>query len=107
MLKIKDNVNMEVLRNYGFLKGKEWADRGEKCLDGILYKYKHDWYHKFVMDEEYPDKIQYGDYDNPVATIYVKDNRYICFNVEDSYYNEDLVLDSLFDMINDGIVEKL
>jgi len=32
MIRIKDGVDFEVLRAFGFKKGKEWADAGERCL---------------------------------------------------------------------------
>lgn len=36
--RIKDGIDLEELRKYGFRTGKEWADDGERCLDnaGLL-----------------------------------------------------------------------
>lgn len=32
ILKLKDGVDVESLRKYGFKTGKEWADQGERCF---------------------------------------------------------------------------
>lgn len=41
--RIKDGIDLEELRKYGFRTGKEWADDGERCLDNAGYKYQHGW----------------------------------------------------------------
>lgn len=32
ILKLKDGVDVESLRKYGFKTGKEWAAQGERCF---------------------------------------------------------------------------
>ncbi len=73
IIKIKDNIDLEELRKFGFKKGIEWAEAGERCLKGIGYKYQHEWWHKFLMDEDDETKIAYisKEYDIPsVADFY-------------------------------------
>ena len=73
-LRVKAGIDLEELKKYGFKTGKEWADAGERCLDGIGYKYQHEWYHKFLMDADEPSKIAYiaEDYDIPCVQISVR-----------------------------------
>lgn len=59
MLKIKDDIDLNELRKFGFKTGKEWADSGERCLQGGGFEYMHGWWHKFLMDEEDENKIAY------------------------------------------------
>lgn len=47
-LRVKAGIDLEELKKYGFKTGKEWADTGERCLEGIGYKYQHEWY--FLCD---------------------------------------------------------
>lgn len=72
-LRLKDSVNPDELRKFGFKTGKEWAEQGELYLQGEGYKYQWNWYHKFLMDEEDPNKIYYADkeYDLPMVQIAV------------------------------------
>ncbi len=53
-LRVKAGIDLEELKKYGFKTGKEWADAGERCLEGIGYEYQHEWYHKFLMDAYEP-----------------------------------------------------
>ena len=80
-LRVKAGIDLEELKKYGFKTGKEWADAGERCLEGIGYKYQHEWYHKFLMDADEPSKIAYiaEDYDIPCVQI-SKDRaqRFVC-----------------------------
>ena len=39
MLKIKDDIDLNELRKFGFKTGKEWADSGERCLKGAGFEY--------------------------------------------------------------------
>lgn len=117
-LKLKTGVNPEELRKYGFKLGREWAEQGERCLEGIGYEYQHEWYHKFLMDEEDPDNILYADedYDQPVASIAVrignnyKNDLYIECIPSGTYHVSgselDVVTDTLFDLAQAGLLEK-
>ena len=42
-LRVKAGIDLEELKKYGFKTGKEWADAGERCLEGIGYKYQHEY----------------------------------------------------------------
>lgn len=60
ILKLKDGVDVESLRKYGFKTGKEWAAQGERCfLPEVGMSYQYEWFHVFAMDEEEPEKIAY------------------------------------------------
>lgn len=118
-LRLKEGVNPEILRNYGFKTGREWAEQGERCLQGKGHEYMYGWYHKFLMDEEDVDEIQYADeeFDQPVVKITIR--------AEEKYNNDlyvdcvpwgtyhiggselDVLQETLFDLISDGILEKV
>ena len=115
MIKIKDNVDLEELRKYGFKPGKEWADSGERCLDGSGYKYQHEWWHKFLMDEEDENKIAYinEDYDIPCIQISIRTEYrdiYIDVAVEGTYHiggsDLDVITKTIMDLANAGLIEE-
>ena len=117
MIKIKDNVDFEVLRNFGFKKGKEWADLGERCLEGIGYEYQHEWWHKFMMDEEDESKIAYisDEYSIPCVQITVRTEEhlrdiYIDVAVEGTYHvcgsDLDIISETIMDLTVAGLIEK-
>lgn len=117
-LKLKENINPEILRKYGFLTGKEWAEKGERCLVGIGHEYEYSWYHKFLMNPDELEKISYMDDDNDIPTISItirtdKDHNndlYISCAISDSYHIEgyelDFVSETIFDLVKDDILEK-
>lgn len=122
-LRLKKDIDIEQLRKYGFKTGKEWADQGERCLIGEGYKYQHGWYHKFLMDEEDPNKILYAneEYDQPVVKISVRtekdvlgneflNNLYIDCTPWCTYHiggsDLDIVTETIFDLAKDGLLEK-
>ena len=115
-IKIKDNVDLNELRKFGFKTGKELANEGIEWLQSSGYEYMHNWYHKFLMDEEEPNKIAYTYDDIPIIQISVrvgenfKNDIYISCSIEDTYHISgselDLVTDTLFDLFNAGLVEK-
>lgn len=35
-LRVKAGIDLDELKKYGFKTGKEWADAGERCLEGGL-----------------------------------------------------------------------
>lgn len=83
MLKIKDNVDMNILEKYGF-----------ECHDEIVDENKRwKYYEKRLqiiteIDEEFPENERILDYD--LGYDASEDN-----------------LDSLYEMIKDGIIEKI
>lgn len=111
-VRFKEGVDFEDLRKFGFKTGKEWADAGERCLSGIGNKYKHDWYCKFLMDEEEPQKIAYisEDYDIPCVEIAVRPkfrDIYIDVAVEGTYHFSDLdiVISTIYELTKAGLLE--
>lgn len=36
-LRVKAGIDLEELKKYGFKTGKEWADAGERCLEGTYH----------------------------------------------------------------------
>lgn len=118
-LRLKKGVNPQELRKYGFKTGKEWADQGERCLEGTGYEYQHDWYHKFLMDEDNPGKILYADeeYDQPVVHIAIRigenfdSDLYIDCTPSGSHHiggsELDIVVEIIYDLVNDGLMEKV
>lgn len=72
IIRIKDGVDLENLRRFGFRTGKEYADAGERCM-GAGYEYQHNWYHKFSSDPE-TGKVSYADddMDQPMVQISVR-----------------------------------
>ena len=98
-----------------FKPGKEWADAGERCLQGVGYEYKHNWYYKFLMDYEDESKIAYIDeeYDIPCVEIGVRTELrdiYIDINVEGTYHiggsDLDIVIETIMDLAQAGLLEK-
>lgn len=113
-LRVKAGIDLEELKKYGFKTGKEWADAGERCLEGIGYKYKHEWYHKFLMDADEPSKIAYiaEDYDIPCVQISVRTEHrdlYVDVAVEGTYHvggsELDIVTDTIYELTQAGILE--
>ncbi|MBS4958166.1 MAG: hypothetical protein KHZ99_14110 [Clostridium sp.] len=117
-LKLKEGIDKEKLKKYGFKTGKEWAEQGERCLKGEGYKYQHDWYHKFLMDEEDSNKIMYADeeYDQPIVHISIRigenfnNDLYIDCTPSGTYHiggsELDIVTETVFDLVNDGLLER-
>lgn len=113
-LRVKEGIDLEVLREYGFKTGKEWSDAGERCLAGIGYAYQHEWYHKFLMDADEPSKIAYiaEDYDIPCVQISVRTEHrdlYVEVAVEGTYHvggsELDIVTDTIYELTQAGILE--
>lgn len=113
-LRVKAGIDLEELKKYGFKTGKEWADAGERCLEGIGYKYQHKWYHKFLMDADEPSKIAYiaEDYDIPCVQISVRTEHrdlYVDVAVEGTYHvggsELDIVTDTIYELTQAGILE--
>ena len=113
-IKIKEGVDLEELRKFGFKTGKEWADAGERCLEGIGYEYQHGWYHKFMMNEEDDSKIAYtsDEYAIPCVQIAVRTERrdiYVDVAVEDTYHvcgsDLDIVTETIYELTMAGLLE--
>ena len=117
-LRIKDGINLEALREYGFRTGKEYADAGERCLMGAGHTEEQNWYHKFLMDKDEPARIAYVNDSYPLPAIRVS------IRTGDGFQN-DLwvecipcctyhicgdemapVLETVYAMARDGLLEK-
>lgn len=114
-IKIKDNVDLNQLREFGFRLGKEWADAGERCLEGIGYQYQHGWWHKFLMDPDDKSKILYADddYDQPLVRITVRTeyrDLYVDCTPSGTYHiggeDLDIILETIYDLAKAGLIEK-
>lgn len=113
-VKIKEGVDLEELRKFGFKTGKEWADAGERCLQGVGYEYQHGWYHKFSMDPDDEEKILYADeeYDQPMVQISVRTEYrdiYVDCTPSGTYHIEgwdlDVLLETMVELERAGLVE--
>lgn len=113
--RIKDGINLEELRKYGFRTGKEWADDGERCLDNVGYEYQHGWWHKFYMDPDEEGKCIYyadDDYDQPMVQITVRtENRDLWIDCTPSgtYHiggeELDVIVETIMQLTEDGLLE--
>lgn len=110
-LKVKDDVDLEDLRKYGFKPGKEWAKAGERCM-GYGYEYQHEEYHKFLLEDN--GKVRYAneEYDQPTIQISVHtESRTIDVDCVSEYSYRigtpemDIVLETIFRLAQDGLLE--
>lgn len=122
MLVLKQGVNPEVLREFGFKPGREFFGKERWCEDGIGYEYQADWYHKFLRidpEEGVPSEdgeIAYTDeeYDIPMVQmsfrIGVLNDLYIDCSPSGTYHiggdELDVVADTIYSLIQAGLVEK-
>lgn len=114
MLKIKDGIDLRTLENYGFEVGRNFIDRGERC---ICNESEHKDYWKFSMCEDEPENVLYADddFDQAMVSIQVQssaNNRLLIECVPSGTYHIsmdelDVITDTLYDMILDGVVEKI
>lgn len=110
-LKVKDDVNMEQLRQYGFKLGTEW--KGERFLNGCDYMLS--WWHKCSMDPDNPERVYYADdeYDQPMVHVCIRDDRTLYADVTPSCTYSvsggelSALMETIYDMVHDGILEKV
>lgn len=122
-LKLKEGVNPEVLRDYGFHLGKEDFRKERWCGDGIGYQYQADWYHKFLLvDEEIGynssiGEIAYTDeeFDIPMVQISFRigngNDLYIDCAPSCTYHiggdELDIVAETIFALTQAGLLEEV
>lgn len=128
-LKLKDGCNPKILRNYGFKRVREYFGKAFWCGDGLGMLHVKDWYVKFLTytPEEikeletkcgfHPiykgDNIKYTEDDIPIVKIIFRtgDDNKLCIDCAPScsyHISElDIVQDTLYDLITDGIIEKV
>lgn len=114
MLKLKNGIDPKILEKYGFAIGQTFINRGERCIENEC-DYKDYW--KFSMCEDEPERVLYADeeFDQAMISIHVQskiENRlWIECTPSRTYHIEgwelDLVTDTLYQMISDGIIEKM
>jgi hypothetical protein len=124
-LKLRDGINPDILRKYGFHLGKEDFGKERWCGDGIGYEYQADWYHKFLTCNE--DTGEYGeglgkiaytddDFDVPMVQISFRTDRqnelYIdCAPSSCTYHIEgnelEIIVDTIFQLTQDQLLEKI
>lgn len=95
MLKIKDNVNLKELEKYGFIRNKF-----AKEVYYTKEKYKADDENEYFNDFDIEFIV------NPNEK---KCKREIvgCFNANEDTIDESFNLDIIYDLINDGLIEKV
>lgn len=117
MIRLKDGIDINILREFGFKSGAEWraADEpafGDHCgQDNAFYK--------FYMDPEQSDRIYYIDEDTDVATCEMSfitgtdgvirlfiDAAPSCTYHIDTYDWGDIVEDIIYDLAMAGAIEK-
>jgi hypothetical protein len=106
---IKDNVNLESLRNYGFKIGREISDN-ERC---ICNDPERDDYWLIPMEPDNPSKVFYADadFDQPIWSIHVKSTRKLWIDCVPSctYHIDNMDMEYIFytlkRMIEDGLIE--
>ena len=119
MLKLKLEVDPVELRKYGFKLGREFFGKEEWCGNGIGYEYMSLWYHKFATYEGTDQIIYSGDEDEynrvPQVHIMIKtgdDNSIYIDCAPDCTYHIggdelDIVTDTLYDLMQAGLIEKV
>lgn len=109
MYKIKEDINLEVLRKYGFKLGKEYPE-SERC---ICNDYERDDYWFISMSLDEPDKVNYAsdEFDQPTWSVHIQSNRRLWIECVPSctYHIDNLDMEQMFftlmNMILDGIIE--
>lgn len=124
MIKLKDGINPDVLRNYGFHLGKEDFGKERWCGDGSGYGFQAEWYHKFLMYDndigfngQGIGKIAYIDdeFDIPMVQISfgIGDRNEIlyidCVPSRTTYHicgeELDIIGDTIYQLALDGVIE--
>ena len=117
-LKLKDGIDANELRKYGFKRGREFFGKERWCGEsGIGYGYVADWMIKFLMDVENPELIAYTDteFDIPMVEIAFRTDEkgwndlYIDCAPSCTYHisgsDLDIVTDTIFELTQAGLVE--
>lgn len=121
-LKLKNEVHPERLREYGFRLGREYFGKEKWCGDGGGYEYQANWYHKFLtidwdtgeMGDGFNDIAYVDDYKIPMVhmTFRIGDGNdlYIDCAPSCTYHiggdELDIVADTLYELINAGLIDK-
>lgn len=109
MYKIKENVELETLRQFGFKLGYEYPDY-ERC---ICNDFEINDYWLIPFDPDEPDKIYYADedFDQPIWCIHVNGIRKVWIDCVPlgTYHTDNCEMEEMFyilrEMILAGIIE--
>ena len=109
MYKIKESVDLNSLRKYGFKIGFEYPDN-DRCICN-LSDCNDFWLIPF--DPDYPDKVCFAgdDIDQPVWSVHVQSSRRVWIDCVPSctYHIDNHTMEQMFyalkQMIEDGIIE--
>jgi hypothetical protein len=109
MYYIKENINLESLRNYGFKIGYEIPDN-ERCICNDSERCD---YWLIPMNPDEPEEIFYADdaFDQPIWSVHIQSTRRIWIECVPSctYHIDNMDMDFMFytlkRMIEDGLVE--
>lgn len=107
MYKLKDTVDLEQLRKYGFRPGNEYDDY-KRC---ICNDYEYDNWWLISLDSK--GAVRYADYDEdqPMWCVQVRDDMTLwiecvpSFSYSISIYDMEHMFHALYNMIADGIIE--
>ena len=107
--KIKENVDLETLGQFGFKRGYEYPDN-ERC---ICNDFQRDDFWLIPFDPDEPDKIYYADedFDQPIWCIYVNSIRTVWIDCVPSgtYHIDNMDMEPMFhtimQMILAGVIE--
>lgn len=123
-IRLKNDVNPEELRKFGFVQGKECFGKERWCGNGIGYEYQGEWYHKFLTQD--PETFEYGDnferiaytdseYDIPMVHITFRTGKkcnndlYIDCAPSGTYHiggsDLDIISETIFKLTQAGLVE--
>lgn len=115
-LRIKDGVDLNELRKFGFRTGAELSEDEdfEEFLSGCSYM--NDWWIKYQMNPDFPDKVKVTEDENPVCEAWVdtrEGKNYLWFDVTpDCTYHAsmdelELITETVFDLAMAGLIEKI
>lgn len=117
MIRLKDGIDINVLREFGFKSGAEWREVDNRSFGAYCGNDRA--FYKFHMDPENPDQINYIEDDTDVAVCelsFVPGNDDIirlfidaaptCTYHVDTYDWDGLVENTIYDLTMAGVIEK-
>lgn len=122
VLKLRDGISPETLREYGFKPGKEFFGKERCVVTGLDTSIRQNGYHKFLTQDS--DTYEYGDgfdeiaytdeeFDIPMVQMSFKigdgDNLYIDCAPSCTYHiggvEMDIIADTIYQLTCDGLIE--
>lgn len=119
-LRLKEGIGIDELRKYGFELGSVLGKRDSfnRCLGSDGYSYMDNWAHKFLLDEDEPEKVAFTDEEFDIPMVHM------CFRLDEQYGRDlyidvapsctyhiggsdlDIVAETIFAMTRAGLLEK-